>query len=133
MSCTIGRSRTFGLKRDGIGFRFVHERVRGDLRLADDELIPLAPNRSPRAVQVKQREAVWLRHDLRLMAALGQLLARLGRERGGASRCASSRRNTGAASCFAAGSADSNTTSPYGPSSDSIHRRERRAPYPLPG
>ena len=74
MSCTIGRSSTFGLKPPGCSVACVDQRRRRKLLIADDEVAVLLADRAPAAaVEMEQREAVVLRVHLRVVAARGQI------------------------------------------------------------
>ena len=73
MSCTIGRSSTFGLNPAGRSVASWTQRVGRVVLVADDEPAVLLANGAPRAVEVEQRQAVVLRLDLRVVAARHEL------------------------------------------------------------
>ena len=57
MSCTIGRSSTFGLNRSGACASSFSRAVRAERRLADDELVALTPDRRAGAVAGSMRKS----------------------------------------------------------------------------
>ena len=75
VSWTIGRRSTFGLKCDGSVSASRTSAAAVTWRVANHEVLALTADRAAYAVQVEQREAVRLRHHLRFVAAVMELLA----------------------------------------------------------
>ena len=133
MSCTIGRSRTFGLKPAGCDVACSTSAGAAYCSIADHEAAVLLADRAAAAVDVKQRDAVVLPVDLRVVAA--RAVRSDPASAASFTVCPgidSSRANTWLTSGFDAGSDESYTIRPRLPSTSSIQRPNASA-MPMPG